>query len=569
MTAMATCAGAFSHVEVNWPTIKWSKVYQNVRRLQARIVKATQAGKWGKVRALQHLLVHSFSGKALAVKRVTENQGKKTSGVDREVWDTPEKKSQAIDELKQHAYKPLPLRRVYIPKDNGRRRPLSIPVMKDRAMQALHLLALDPVVETTADPNSYGFRKERSTADAMQQCFVVLSHRTSAQWILEGDIKSCFDGIDHEWLLANTPMDKKTLKKWLKAGFMEKNILYPTEAGTPQGGVASPALMNLTLNGLEGMLRGKYPRNTGRGSALVNVTRFADDFIVTGRSRELLETKIKPLVEDFLQPRGLELSQEKTKITRIEDGFDFLGQNVRKYNGKLLIKPSRKNVKAFLGKVREVIITNRQAKTGNLIAQLNPIIRGWVGYHQHVMSKQTFVAVDHAIHQCLWRWATRRHPHKPRTWIRSKYFTTHKGNNWVFYGTVADKDGVTHKVQLLKAAGVPIKRHTKIKGAANPYDPAWEAYIERRLDVKMETNIKGRRQLLYLWKQQHGLCPICHEKITAITGWHSHHVIWRVNGGRDTAKNRMLLHPECHRQVHSQGLTVVKPRPVKRALGEA
>ncbi|MBA3440646.1 MAG: reverse transcriptase N-terminal domain-containing protein [Pyrinomonadaceae bacterium] len=326
MTAMATCAGAFSHVEVNWPTIKWSKVYQNVRRLQARIVKATQAGRWGKVRALQHLLVHSFSGKALAVKRVTENQGKKTSGVDREVWDTPEKKSQAIDELKQHAYKPLPLRRVYIPKDNGRRRPLSIPVMKDRAMQALHLLALDPVVETTADPNSYGFRKERSTADAMQQCFVVLSHRTSAQWILEGDIKSCFDGIDHEWLLANTPMDKKTLKKWLKAGFMEKNILYPTEAGTPQGGVASPALMNLTLNGLEGMLRGKYPRNTGRGSALVNVTRFADDFIVTGRSRELLETKIKPLVEDFLQPRGLELSQEKTKITRIEDGFDFLGQ---------------------------------------------------------------------------------------------------------------------------------------------------------------------------------------------------------------------------------------------------
>ena len=154
-------------------------------------------------------------------------------------------------------------------------------------------------------------------------------------------------------------------------------------------------------------------------------------------------------------------------------------------------------------------------------------------------------------------------------WIRSKYFTTHKGKLWVFYGTVEDKDGVTHKVQLLNAARVPIKRYTKIKGAAKPYDPAWEAYIERRLDEKMETNIEGRRQLLYLWKQQQGLCPICHEKLTAITGWHSHHVIWRVNGGRDTAENRMLLHPECHRQVYSQGLTVVKPRPVKRALGEA
>src|SRR5690348_2332613 len=239
MTAY-TDAGAASRGDVDWHAIDWYQANQTVRRLQARIVKATQEGRWGKVKALQRLLTHSFSGKALAVRRVTENQGKNTPGVDRVTWNTPQKKINAVYSLRQRDYHPQPMRRVYIPKKNGKKRPLGIPVMKCRAMQALYLLALDPVAETTADPNSYGFRPGRSTADAIEQCFCTLAKQASPQWILEGDIKGCFDAISHEWLLTHIPMEKAMLRKWLKAGYMEQRILYPTEAGTPQGGIISP-----------------------------------------------------------------------------------------------------------------------------------------------------------------------------------------------------------------------------------------------------------------------------------------------------------------------------------------
>ncbi|CAA9304276.1 MAG: Retron-type RNA-directed DNA polymerase, partial [uncultured Chloroflexia bacterium] len=390
MTAVLP-AGAASHAEVDWHAIDWQPVHHNVRRLQARIVKATQAGKWGKVKALQHLLTHSFSGNALAVRRVTENQGKRTPGVDGVVWDTPEKKATAVQALRRRGYRPKPLRRVYIPKKNGQKRPLGIPTIKDRAMQALYLLALEPIAETMADPNSYGFRVNRSTADAMEQCFITLAKQQAPQWVLEGDIKACFDRISHEWLLAHVPMDKAILRKWLKAGYLEHHVLNATDTGTPQGGIVSPVLANLALDGLERRLRVAYPKSSGpHRRAAVNLIRYADDFIITGRSKALLEEEVKPLVEQFMRERGLELSQEKTSITHIEDGFDFLGQNVRKYNGKLLIKPSKQNVKAFLDKVRETIKANKQAPTGQLIAMLNPIISGWAHYHRHVVSMATF-----------------------------------------------------------------------------------------------------------------------------------------------------------------------------------
>jgi RNA-directed DNA polymerase len=225
-----------------WNQIAWLRCERQARRLQARIVKATREGRWGKVKALQRLLTCSFSGKALAVKRVTENQGKRTPGVDSASWTTPVAKLKAIGSLQRRGYKPLPLRRVYIPKANGKQRPLGIPTMKDRAMQALYLLALEPIAETTADPNSYGFRPERSTADALQQCFNVLCRGCSPQWVLEGDIKGCFDHISHDWMLRHVPTDKAALEKWLKAGYLENRTLFPTEAGTPQGGIISPTL---------------------------------------------------------------------------------------------------------------------------------------------------------------------------------------------------------------------------------------------------------------------------------------------------------------------------------------
>jgi RNA-directed DNA polymerase len=231
--------GAPFHAVTDWHAINWQSVNHTVRRLQARIVKATQEKKWGKVTALQRLLTHSFSGKALAVRRVTENQGKNTPGVDKIIWNTPHKKINAVYSLRQRDYHSQPLRRISIPKKNGKKRALGIPVMKCRAMQALYLLALDPVAETTADPNSYGFRPQRSTADAIEQCFTALGNLQTAQWILEGDIKGCFDGISHEWLLTHIPMEKAMLRKWLKSGYMEKNTLYPTEEGTPQGGISA------------------------------------------------------------------------------------------------------------------------------------------------------------------------------------------------------------------------------------------------------------------------------------------------------------------------------------------
>ncbi len=553
--------GAASRAALDWHQIDWYKAQRTVRRLQARIVQATQEGRWGKVTALQHLLTHSLSGKVVAVRRVTENQGKRTPGVDRVIWNTPEKKIQAVHTLRQRGYQPQPARRVYIPKSNGKTRPLGILTMRDRAMQMLYLLALTPVAETQADPNSYGFRVGRSTADAMTQCHTVLGRRNSAQWVLEGDIKACFDRISHTWLMTHIPMEKAMLHKWLKAGYMDKHVLHPTEEGTPQGGPLSPVAANLTLDGLETLLRKHYHRTKKGRTHKVNFVRFADDFIITGASREVLNDEIKPLVEHFMSARGLELSQEKTVITHIEDGFDFLGHHVRRHGTKTLITPSRKNVAALLDKVRAILKDHQQASAGDVIWRLNPLIRGWALYHRHQASKATFSRVDHIIFTWLWRWAKRRHPRKPAEWIRKKYFRIQQGRQWVFFGQTTHTTTEAHAVSLCAASSVPISRHIKVRAEANPYDPAWEVYFEERLGVKLAQTFSGRRRLLQLWNEQNGLCPVCHHKITTLTGWHSHHVVWRSHGGSDGTANRVLVHPTCHNQVHHQGLTVVKPRP--------
>jgi len=531
-----------------WHEIDWSQCHRNTRRLQARIVKAQQEGRYNKVKSLQWLLTHSFSGKAIAVKRVTENRGKKTTGVDGKTWSTPGDKSQAILSLKRRGYKPQPLKRVYLLKKNGKKRPLGIPTMKDRAMQALYLIALQPVAECTGDGHSYGFRPKRATRDAIGQCFIRLVRKSSPEWVLEGDIKGCFDNISHDWLVENVLMDKKILKKWLKAGFMEKQILYPTKMGTPQGGIISPTLANIALDGLQEILEKRFPKTTKQGNiAKVGLVRYADDFIITGNSKELLEEKVKPLVIDFMRTRGLELSEEKTKITHIDEGFDFLGQNIRKYKGKLLIKPSKRNVNMFLRKIREVIEGNKTAKQCNLIMKLNPLIRGWVNYHKHVVAKETFGHVDVEIWKKIWQWSKRRHPNKGKYWIKEKYFKTIRTRNWVFEGK--DNEGKTWT--LIKASDTPIKRHIKIKADANPFDPEWETYFEERILREMMNNLKGRGKLQKLWKGQKGICPNCKQIISTETGWHVHHILPKFEGGKENITNLVLLHPNCHRQIHN------------------
>jgi RNA-directed DNA polymerase len=385
-------------------------------------------------------------------------------------------------------------------------------------MQALYLLALDPVSETMADPNSYGFRRGRCTADAIEACFIALCQKDRAQWILEGDSRSCFDRISHTWLLTHIPMQKAMLAQWLKAGDLEKRRLFPTEEGTPQGGICSPVIANMALDGLERLLAAHFPK-TGKESkrAKVNLIRYADGKYQTGKE------------------------------------------------AKFFIPPSKKNVKAFLAKIRKHIKKSRDLTAGELITELNPQMRGWALYHRHAVSKDVFHAVDHEIFKALWDWAQRRHRHKTRWWIKDKYWPSTGLNRWVFTGILKGEEGQTKVLHLLSADSIRIKRHTKIRAEANPDDPAWEPYFEKRLDVQMCAALKGRRWLQHLWKEQSGLCPLCQQKITKITGWHSHHILWRSKGGSDGTENRVLLHPNCHQQVHSQSLHVEKPRPVKRA----
>lgn len=561
MTTQKHCAGAPSHEAVHWHSIDWAECHREVRRLQARIVKAMQEGRHGRVKALQWLLTHSFSGKALAVKRVTENQGKNTPGVDGITWSTPEAKSQAITSLKKRGYRPLPLRRVYIPKANGKLRPLGIPTMKDRAMQALYLLALEPVAETTADLNSYGFRPGRSVADAIEQCFAVLAKSDRPQWILEADIKGCFDNISHDWLLANIPLDGAIVRKWLKAGYLEDTIIHATEAGTPQGGIISPALANMALDGLEQLLLERYDPKRHWNKQKVNLVRYADDFIVTGATKEVLETEVRPMVEHFLAERGLSLSPEKTKITHIEDGFDFLGMNVRKYDGKLLIKPAKANVAAFLKKVREFVKNNKTLRQDKLIKALNPVIQGWANFYRHVVARRTFEKVRYEIWRCLWKWARRRHPNKGGRWVRKRYFHVLGSRGWVFAVDTGKKlsNGRPKLIDLRDICDTAIRRHRKIKGEANPFDPRWEAYFEERHGFKMVESLQERKKLLRLWLDQGGRCPICQQLITRSSGWHVHHIVRRVDGGKDGRDNLVVVHPNCHRQIHALGIPVAKP----------
>ncbi len=363
--------------------------------------------RWGKVKALQYLLTHSFYAKALAVKRVTSNKGKKTPGVDGVLWKGARAKWQAVCSLQRRGYRPQPLRRIYIPKKNGKKRPLSIPTMLCRAMQALFKLALAPVAETIGDRNSYGFREGRSCADAVAAAFNALSKPNSATWILEADIKGCYDNISQEWMLENIPMDKIVLKKWLTAGYVEDGKLYPSRKGTPQGGIISPTLSNLTLDGLEKAVHDAVPRR-----CRVNFVRYADDFIVTGKSKRLLEEQVKPAVEGFLTERGLSLSEEKTMITHITDGFTFLGQTFRKTGNVLHITPAKKGVLALKEKLSELIHKHVGGPLEPLVKKLNQTLRGWGNYHRHVVSSETFSLIDTFVYEQLWRMIKKRHRKK-------------------------------------------------------------------------------------------------------------------------------------------------------------
>lgn len=527
-------------LEHQWKSIDWKKAEAEVSRLQARIAKATQEKKWNTVKRLQYLLSHSYYAKALAVRKVTTNKGKHTPGIDKELWNTPAVKMRNVLILTDKGYKAKPLRRVFIEKPGKKKkRPLGIPCMYDRAMQALYALALDPVSETTADEKSFGFRRGRSAQDACEYIFTALSRRTSPEWVLEGDIKGCFDHISHDWLIDHIPMDKSVLKQFLKAGFVFQNELFPTDEGTPQGGVISPILANMALDGMQKVLSDRFHTNRlgkidlrFKNAHKVNLVRYADDFIVTAATKEIAE-EAKEIIRGFLCTRGLELSEEKTLITHVDDGFDVLGWTFRRFKEKLIVKPSKKSVKALNASLHNTVLERGKAwRQEDLIRVLNRQLRGWANYHQSVCAKDAFSRTDHILYEMLWRWAKRRHPKKNRKWITANYWYSKGLRNWVFS---------TKNAELIRLGEVPIIRHTKVRMSANPYLDS-EYFIQRKFQNGMK-RLSGRFKKI--WRNQNGCCYHCGQPMEISDEREIFYKIPKSMGGKDDVPNMAYVHKYC------------------------
>ena len=527
-------------LEHQWKSIDWKKAEAEVSRLQARIAKATQEKKWNTVKRLQYLLSHSYYAKALAVRKVTTNKGKHTPGIDKELWNTPAVKMRNVLILTDKGYKAKPLRRVFIEKPGKKKkRPLGIPCMYDRAMQALYALALDPVSETTADEKSFGFRRGRSAQDACEYIFTALSRRSSPEWVLEGDIKGCFDHISHDWLIDHIPMDKSVLKQFLKAGFVFQNELFPTDEGTPQGGVISPILANMALDGMQKVLSDRFHTNRlgkidlrFKNAHKVNLVRYADDFIVTAATKEIAE-EAKEIIRGFLCTRGLELSEEKTLITHVDDGFDMLGWTFRRFKEKLIVKPSKKSVKALNASLHNTVLERGKAwRQEDLIRVLNRQLRGWANYHQSVCAKDAFSRTDHILYEMLWRWAKRRHPKKNRKWITANYWYSKGLRNWVFS---------TKNAELIRLGEVPIIRHTKVRMSANPYLDS-EYFIQRKIQNGMK-RLSGRFKKI--WRNQNGCCYHCGQPMEISDEREIFYKIPKSMGGKDDVPNMAYVHKYC------------------------
>jgi RNA-directed DNA polymerase len=459
--------------EAEWDLIPWDVIEQSIRKLRQRIFRATREHRWNQVRSLMKLMLRSYFNLLVSVRRATQkNKGKKTAGVDGVIALTPKARWRLVRQMVENtSWTTKPSRRVHIPKTGkpGQTRPLSIPVMRDRIAQAMMKNALEPSWEARFEPNSYGFRPGRSIHDAIRHCWELFKAGGRRPWILDADIRSAFDKISHEHILEELGQvpGKELLREWLKAGYVEAEILHKTETGTAQGGIISPILLNVALHGLHKALGPAY-----------GYVRYADDFIVCARTYEEIETA-KTRIREWLMPRGLELHPEKTKIVHIDDGFNFLSFSIRRYRGKCLCKPQKEKVLDFLSKRRLWLNKHKAAKAENVIRQLNPILRGWANHYRHAVSKEVFSYVSHQIWQMLWRWCLRRHPNKSKYWVRMKYFGSPKSKSWKFQAPT--KDGV---IFLYNVNSMKIERHIKVAGDVSPDNPELKDYWRERQEDK-------------------------------------------------------------------------------------
>ncbi|MEV4021195.1 group II intron reverse transcriptase/maturase [Nonomuraea angiospora] len=566
---------------LDWAAIDWRHHEANVARLRRRIFKATWEGDWASVRSLQKMMLRSWSNTLLCVRQVTQrNAGRRTAGIDGQIAMSAVARTEVAVQVHRtrSSWSPLPVRRVHIPKSNGKLRPLGIPVIMDRCHQARVRNALEPEWEARFEPNSYGFRPGRGCADARQALFHTLSKtRSQRVWILDADLTAAFDRIDHAKLvdaIGSFPA-RDLIQNWLKAGVIEQGQFTPTEEGSPQGGVISPLLMNVALHGMEEAAGVRYHASgtkvgaTREGSPVL--VRYADDLAVCCNTREQAE-QVKARLAAWLAPRGLVFNEDKTRIVHLTDGFDFLGFNVRRYlrNGKLLIKPSPDAVRRIRRRLAEEVRGLRGSNAMAVIARLGPIIRGWAAYYRGVVASRVFSSLDTYVWRLLYKWAVRTHPKKPKKWIAKRYFgrfNKFRNDRWVFgdRARTSERGGVPY---LAKFSWTPIVRHQKVTGRASPDDPALTEYWrQRRKKITPPLDSYNLRLL----DSQEGRCPLCGDHLltadqppqrprewerwwlsTARRAIAAEYLAYAGRGdGRDGNRTR-LVHASCHRSLRAR-----------------
>jgi RNA-directed DNA polymerase len=559
-----------------WNQLNWRKLERKVYKLQKRIYRASQRGDVKAYRRLQKTLMKSWSARCIAVRRVSQdNQGKKTAGVDGVKSLTPKQRMNLVTEMKL-GVKVKPTRRVWIDKPGTEeKRPLGIPTMNDRALQALVKLALEPEWEARFEPNSHGFRPGRSCQDAIEAIFnaIVLKPK----FVLDADISKCFDKINHEQLLKKLnsfPTIKRQIKAWLKAGYMDNKELFNTSEGTPQGGVISPLLANIALHGMENRIKQFAETLKGKKQAnrnALSLIRYADDFVILHKDITVVQ-RCQTIISEWLKDMGLELKPSKTRLAHTldkyeqeEPGFDFLGFTIRqhrvgKYSSKqgfkTIITPSKKKQKIHYDNISKVIENHKAAPQEALITRLNPIIRGWANYYSAVVSKKVYGKLDSLIYLKLEAWANRRHPNKGKTEVANKYWHKDGLRNWVF----ATKEKGKISTRLLSHADTSIGLHVKVKGESSPYDGNL-VYWSTRMGESLELPTRVSKLL----KQQKGKCTHCDSYFRENDVLEVDHIIPKSKGGKDEYKNLQLLHRHCHDQKTTKDGSL-KKKPLSGAI---